>query len=585
MNLKDYPPLFVAIGYDNVYDDFDEVNPLKLLEDIPTSAILRFVADRYANIFYAQSDIHTQRQHIREFCPYLPKKERQRVWNFIKHTEETGNHVFLYGSTGCLMLYRLALQSFTDSTPNEYEGICDDEYKSLFKAILYCNKMWTDQQVKDKGLSLRDISLTLDIPLVEGKQYKDFRPQLYKSYQFFTFCENDATFRKYLPFFMQDRSVNNWGDYLILLFGIYTKSITQKKLPLGNAYEQKFYSQFVINPEDKELKTIWDDGNKGIGYMRDHFLFKMSDASYLLLDANLLLDKLYQGLKFDLYNSVERHGLLNEKNKPYRDRGVFNSTLGKVFSEHHLLHILLKKTYSGGNCVGFSGNELNDRGIKDGEPDYYLRIGNAVYLFEYKDVLYKDEVRYSGDADKMGKLIRERICIDDGEHREGGGQLLYNIDRILNQGLLNDIDAGTKNINQIFPIIVTTDRAFSALGVNNVVIEAFDEIRRRKYKFNQDVMIYVPIIINLDSLIMLSYRLHTAKLQLGSLLIDYIKHNKGNISSFDNYVFDNCKETERERSEALEFLFTGLVNRMAQLIEGNGGTGTCSTRTRNWSPQ
>lgn len=568
MNLKNYPTLFIAIGYDSVYDDFTEVNPLELLEGIPTAVILKFVSEHYASIFYAQSDVNTQRQHIREFCPYLPKKERQRVWKFIKDTERIGNYVFLYGSTGCQMLYRLALQKYT---PIEADGdveLCEEEYEPLFKAILYCNKVWTDKQLNKENSSLRDVSLTLDVPIVEGKQYKDFRPQLYKAHQFFSFCENNPTFGKYLPLFMEDMRAKNWADYLMLLFNIYSTSITHTKLKRGNEYEDKFFSQFVIDSNDQALQTIWDDGNKGISYLRDHFLFAMPDGSYLLLDANLLVDKLYQGLKFDMFKTIKKRGLLNEKNKPYPNQKVFNSTLGKVFSEHHLLHHLLKDIYNGGNSVGLSGQELNDRGIKEGEPDYYLRIGRTLFLFEYKDVLYRDDVRYSGSSEEMSKLIRERICIDDGEHREGGGQLLYNIDRILNHGLMDAIDSDVKDITQIYPIIVTTDRAFSAFGVNNVVIEAFDDIRRRKYRFNQPVMIYVPVVINLDSLILLSYRLHVSKLQLGALILDYLKNNKGNISSFDNYVFDNCKETERERSEAIAFLFTGLVNQMAYRTRG-----------------
>lgn len=104
------PSFFIAIGYEEVYDDYDQVNPLDLLEGIPTVAVLKFIAENYATVFYAQSDIVRQRQNIRYFCPYLPKTTRGRVWNFIKRTEMAGNNVFLYGTVGCQMLYRLALQ-------------------------------------------------------------------------------------------------------------------------------------------------------------------------------------------------------------------------------------------------------------------------------------------------------------------------------------------------------------------------------------------------------------------------------------------------------------------------------------------
>lgn len=40
-NEQRQPVLFVALGYADVYDDFDQVNPLELLQDIPTASILK----------------------------------------------------------------------------------------------------------------------------------------------------------------------------------------------------------------------------------------------------------------------------------------------------------------------------------------------------------------------------------------------------------------------------------------------------------------------------------------------------------------------------------------------------------------
>lgn len=558
------PTMFVAIGYDEVYDDFAKVNPLELIEGIPTVVILKYVAEKYASVFYSQSDRSSQRNLIYGFCPHLPPEKRQRVWRFVRSTIASGNHVFLFGAPGCLMLYRLALQTYTPLEEDDDVELCEDEYEPLFKALLYCNKLWTDQQVNLKLRSVGDISLKIDIPIVEGKQYKDFRPQLYKAHQFFTFCENDATFKTYLPNLMQDKGVKNWGEYIMLLFNVYSYSIQNCILPHGNVFEQKFLSQFVIDLEDAAISTLWNAGNKGIDYLRNHFLFTLSNGDYLLLDANLLIDKLYQGLKFDLFKTIQTHGLLNAKGKPYKDLAEFNSTLGTMFSERHLLYELLAKTYSGGNAVRFTGDELKAAGIV-GEPDYYMRIDQVLFLIEYKDLLFPDTLRFSDDVDEIKQGILDRLCLDDGKKRKGGGQLLFTIDRVLNQGLMDGIDVGVKDVKCIFPLIVTTDRAFSAMGVNLAVIEAFDKIMSSKYKFDQDVFIVRPVVVNLDSLIKLSYRLSTGKMQLTQVLTDYIDWCWKNISSFDNYVYDECKESKEDLSGSTEYLFSNLVGRVAQM--------------------
>lgn len=558
------PSVFIAIGYQEIYGDFANVKPLELLADIPTPVILKFVAEKYASVFYAQSDIENQRLLIREFIPFLPTRVRQKVWRFISRTEKAGNHAFIYGAMGCHMIYRMALQLNNHLDEGDVE-LCEDEYEPLFKALLYCNSVWTSQQISKDVLSVGDMSLKMDIPIAEIKHYKDFRPQLFKAHQFFAFCEGDETFSSYLPPFYSEKGVNNWAEYITLLFGIYSHSISSCVLPSGNAFEQKFFSQYVINPEDHEVAGLWDAGYMGLGYLRNHFLYKLPSEELLILDANLLIDKMYQGLKFDLFNTVKKNRLLNVNGKEYKDQRDFNATLGDCFSEKHLLYTILDKTYNGGNAIKFTGDELKQSGI-DAELDYYLRIGNTLYLIEYKDVLFPDALRYSDNVKDIKQGIFDRLCKDDdGKPRKGAGQLLFNVDRILNHGLMNSLDPDVANVTSIFPLLVTTDSAFSALGVNLAVTEAYERIRKAKYQFLQNVLIFIPVIVNLDTLILLSYRLHTAKLQLNNVLLEYLNGNWLNISSFDNYVFDECRETEKERKEALSFLLGDVVNRVAQM--------------------
>lgn len=560
------PSFFIAIGYEEIYDDYDTVNPLDLLDGIPTVAVLKFVAEKYSTVFYAQSDIVRQRQFIRDFCQYLPIATRQKVWNFIKRTEKAGNNVFLYGAVGCQMIYRLALQMNVPLEDGDDEELCEDEYEPLFKALLYCNSRWTNHQLSEDKTNIGDMSLKMDISIADTKHYKDFRPQLYKARQFYDFCEKDATFKTYLPFFLSDKGVRNWGEYLTLLFGIYSYSIKTSVLPRGNAVENKFLSQFVINPNDASNEKLWDKGYKGLGYLRDHFLYELPNGEYLLLDANLLIDKFYQSLKFELYSTVQKNNLLTPKGKPYKDQPQFNATLGDVFSEQHLLYDLFGKTYNGGNAIRFTGEELKQQGIT-AELDYYLRIGNTLFLIEYKDVLFPDTLKYSDSIVDIKQGVRDRLCKDDGKVKKGGGQLLYNIDRILNHGLMDALDPDVKKVTSIYPLIITTDIAFSAMGVNLTVTEEFDRIMKAKYSFKQPVMIYVPIIVNIDSIILLSYRLHKSSLQLNELLKDYIKGNWLSIASFDNYVFDECKESQADREGGLNYLLGTTVAQVAAMTQ------------------
>lgn len=120
---------------------------------------------------------------------------RLKVSKFIK---EHYNQVSFIESSTCFYLYALALQNFQQYDASDKElNLCQDEYEAVFKALLYCNQRWTDEQMD--GLSnpsdLTEISVRVDLPIVEFKYHKDFKAQVYKAIQFFKFAESDNYYK------------------------------------------------------------------------------------------------------------------------------------------------------------------------------------------------------------------------------------------------------------------------------------------------------------------------------------------------------------------------------------------------------
>ena len=62
------PEVFICIGYKSVYDDYETVDINKVIEGIPTMAILNFIVKQQDRVLYAFSDAATQRQQIRDFA-------------------------------------------------------------------------------------------------------------------------------------------------------------------------------------------------------------------------------------------------------------------------------------------------------------------------------------------------------------------------------------------------------------------------------------------------------------------------------------------------------------------------------------
>lgn len=568
------PDVQVAISYSVLYRDYDTVNPYLFIKDIPTLALLNFVVTLQNRVLYAVSDYTAQKQMIREMCPCLDATARRKAWQFQKNH----NMPLLMSCDTSFLMFRLALSNYVPFEPDDdMLDLCQDEMEGAYKAILYCNQKWTDIgwpyncsskiNLAEDPLSFAKISLRVDLPIVELKLYKDFRVQFYKAIQFFKFCEADPIFSTYLPTFYSDHKTKNWRDYLSQIFLFLEASLKKQYISVDDPDDfllksaLSFFGQFVIDPKDGILKGLWT-GDQGMAYLRDHFLLRVSDKIYLLLNVNLLVDKMYQGMKFDFFRSIKEHGLLTKDGKKYINYPHFNSVLGEVFSEPKMLYPFLHKCFDGVAEKLIEGETLKANGMK-GAPDFYMREEDILFLFEYKDLTLGDSVKFSQNEEIMKQQILERICYDGidstGKYkRKGGGQLLATIDDLLNKHSFDQYDENVSLIKKICPIIITTDSAFSSLGVNALVIEAFNKIKNEKgYKFG-GVFVSVPVIVDLDSLIKLGYMFSIKEINLWGVIYNYLVDNKFGIAPFSAYVMDSILKHHTMTKEEHNFLFAEM---------------------------
>lgn len=544
------PKVIIAISYKDLYSDYDTVNPENFIKDIPTIPLLKFVVERFNKVLYAYSDTKTQLSLLREYNPKLPVDIRRKVFRF---TQKHNNEVLLYAYESVTMLIQMAIQNYVPLENEDEDYIADEEYEKIYKTLLYCNQIWTDNQLIPDEVSEKSLinaSILIDLPVIEFKGFKDFRFQLFKALRFFEFCESNDSFKTYLPYFLKEKKVNSWIEYEYKLFTYYGQSFNSSVYNTTDT----FVEQFVINLNDTEVKTLWSNPRNGMLYLRDKFFFPISKDQSILLNANLLVDKIYQAIKFDFWKVVDKYKLLTPTGKQYKDFPNFNSTLGELFSESYLLYHILRKTYLNHKCILYNGKTLKHY-WEDGEPDFYMRQGDSIFLFEHKDLLLGDSIKFSGDINRIRNEVTKRLCFDDGVCRKGAGQLLYSINRIINEGIIDELDSEIPNTKFVFPIITVTDSAFSATGINAIVIESFMGLLE-KYQFN-NIFISFPIIIDYNDLLSLSYRLNKGILVLKDVLLDYITRSWKNLQSFSAFVMDEYKAGIKDMPN--EYLFPEFV--------------------------
>lgn len=570
------PDVYAAASWDALYSDIHgndiaevlkKVDVTDIIKDIPTVVILHHVAMWMNFLVYAPIS-NTNRQRIwNELRRGLPKGKVNRMLRFMQKTPQ-----WTIATTESLSyLTQLSIANFcnlSDYDDNDLD-LSLEEREKLFDAILYLNSLWQYHQIKgiddnEKYTNIVNLSLRMDLPIVEFKKFKDFKVQLFKAISFFTFLENDEHYRTLLPLFYNDYNVTDWKNYLLLLFGFLEASIRTPYVNVSPETQHsaeiiKFLNQFLIDINNPVVKTFHADLPIP-SYYRDHFLVAMSRNYYQLLNPNLLADKFFQGLKFQMFQTIEKHSFLSAKRKPIQDQPTFNSLIGVPFTEKTLLYKVLKLTFPESDWKHLTEQDFEHVGRKDAAPDYYLRKGTDLFLIECKDLTLGDKIKYSDNIDFIRNELLDRLCRFDEQNsrgkivNKGAGQLHYAIKNIYDKDLLDSLDNNWESVKSIYPIIIVTDTAFSAIGVNALIVEKYIEIARRA-PIDKDVFIHIPTIIDIDTLIHLSYRISEGFIDLAIVLNEYHKNNYFHLKPFTTVMYDKYINGHILTRDELKHLF------------------------------
>lgn len=569
------PDIIVCLSYSQIYDDFLSVDPKSFLQNIPTFDLLSVILSYENEIHYCLHDPDFDNRIIGKLYSVLDNNEREKLDNSIrKHKRKSLTFI---NAEGTLRFVRLALSCFTPERRDFRLNAC--HLKNIFKAYLYCNQLWTDEYVKINRItypSLRqssksaliDISLKLEIPYSEFKFFKDFRTQLYKAIKLFEFAENNDFFDPLLRAFYKDRNVANWKDYVRIHFYFFETSLKSPVINMQGVHESviKFMQPYLV---DKSLLPI-DDNLKGQvpSLLRTQFLLQSTNNPNLILvlSSDLLVDKIYQGLKFDFANIAQVNGIMDGKGRIINQKRI-NSELGSNFSEEKMLYSVMDMIYDTmTDIVRKPGAVTKNFFEKDGksEPDYYFREKENLLFIENKDVLFPDSEKYSGQLLRLKTSITNKIAKYRKEtndkkkleqKKEGLGQIYYNIVRFKDKPYLyRQFDSGCDNVKKIYPVLITYDKAYSAIGVNEYVNKKVSKIKSqalRFYKENYNRIVDIseydiqkPVIIDIDTLIMYSLLLKEQHLDLLDLIDEYCNKcdpDEPNLASFYTFMMEDHK--------------------------------------------
>ncbi len=272
-----------------------------------------------------------------------------------------------------------------------------------------------------------------------------------------------------------------------------------------NLETSTFYSWFSFNVEN-DIKYVlpWILSHTNItkpGYIANDYrtlrsfpLIKLSEDRYSVVNWNFILDKMFNGLIFDLF---EKSGIRDPTSPIYNSRYSnlpgFKSAISGMFSEKLCID-LFRSALSGYVIEGGDDKALNNK-------DLYIRRNNKIGFIEHKDTLFIK----TADYHSIKKVLDSKLIND-----QGASQLVELIRKFKENYLYIENSLGRHyTVDQlvVYPIIVVTDSAFALTGmedyVNNAFQEKLVEIGELPFSVNRLVIIDLNSLMNLHDTIAL----------------------------------------------------------------------------------
>jgi hypothetical protein len=243
-----------------------------------------------------------------------------------------------------------------------------------------------------------------------------------------------------------------------------------------------------INSNDNECEF-------SMASLRKFPLYKTQKRGYMVVDESMYTKKIYRGPLFELQKET---GLSEEV--VFDD---YKTELSKKCFEDVLFKgIVSRLAQKESSIIHF------DSSSNEAEPDLYYREGSDVFLVEFKDYLFPDNIIKGKSFGAYRKYVEERFLLSSKGKKKGVSQLTNCINNLLDQKydfdiLLNEKIKKGEKVN-IHPIICHTDFMFGMPGLNEYLNKLFaKKLKETKCSYSG---INSIALLNLDVLFDLALR-------------------------------------------------------------------------------
>lgn len=452
-----------------------------------------------------QSEFADNRALLEMFFRQENLEFAQAIYRRLYAIEKTGVRIGIINPYTSLKLFE-----YFFSRPEEPETQTEEEFeRNLFKAYLVLNSEFTKNQSKafestrdlDDELRVPMIMFCMHYPLSDKTNFEIgeiWATQVIKAIYLFQYLSSNPRFQHLLTSFLDHFNKQTWEDYLKSLIALTFSAAKEEReshtdivVNAGQTFEEDsaFIEKLIVSETDEF------DQNDFLTTRATPF-YKIKDGVYRIIFSLFVVEKIFKGVYF-LLRDVN-----NKLPAPQKIPGL-KGLYCHEFSEKTLLYRVMDIIYSE-KCLKFTGQQLADMGI-DAAPDYYIRKGKRILLFESKDFLIRADLKASFDFNIYDEEFAKTLYYEempDGKEKAGAVmQLIGNIGRLLRSQFSADTDYHYKDL-YIYPIVVTHDHQYDTPGLSDLINSWFqDELSLLQGEGYFTHRIKPLTIINIDALL------------------------------------------------------------------------------------
>ena len=438
----------------------------------------------------------------------------------------------------------------------------DDLSNLLLSYMICCDERLTYNQFLPNSTMKADEFVERFMPLClksdDIESPRDYRLLLIKCYMLLIeFPKHNIKFAGYVKEFCKERDLPNAKKYIDEIFltflGMTSEDLSNCRMGI---YENSpaaihFFDEMCLDPSqykhDEDFLMI-----------REKPLLKTGPRIYNFIFMKFFLDKAFTGLLFDMKDALVRRGVLDAQ-KGYMD---LRTLLGEEFSERFFFYALMKKCF-GQRYTRYSGQELEKK-LGGGMPDYYMRRGNRVFLFECKDAQLASRIKLSGDYNVIKDALFDKYVRNSKGHSKGVSQLVAVVSEKLSL-ILDRIDnTALRGIVYVFPVIVYFDDCFDVEGASYLLNKEFWEMMNTK-EIDDRLVVKDVVMVNIEQFMRLENFFANDRLKLATVINSYIDYkNREELNSvfpFNKFLFQEARKKgyNLKRTKWFDEIYKDLV--------------------------